>query len=264
MQTDSSEPARTRKPNPAPAKTHKGRRERVADVTGRIDLRRRQLRRVRLRRAGVIALVLVLVGATGWLFGFSSVFAARKTSISGSVIVTSDAVAAVAGVPLGSPLATIDPGPIARRVAALPSVASVTVTRQWPDTVAIKVTERVAAFAVLSPVGEYWLTDASGVIFQTLPVNPKGMLVAQPGSVDVRLLKDIATVSGALPSALRNRVGRVLAPTPDSISLNLNAGVQVIWGSADQSELKGQVAAALLKTNARVIDVSAPTAPVTR
>ena len=54
-------------------------------------------------------------------------------------------------------------------------------------------------------------------------------------------------------------------PSPSaSGSVAKTREVQVVWGGVDDSALKAEVLAALLKTDAKVYDVSSPTTPVTR
>jgi cell division protein FtsQ len=218
-----------------------------------------------VRALSIVVLVLALLAAAGWLFAFSSVFAIRDVAVGGTKMLTAQAVERIAQVPVGSPLATTDPGPIAARVAAIPEVKSVTVARAWPSGIRIDVVERTAAYAVSSTTaGEFWLVDDSGVVFHTVSSAPKGLLVAASSTVEVPVLRDVATVVKAIPDPLRKRVTSLKVTSGDDISLVLTQNARVVWGSASDSELKGRVAAALLKVSASVYDVSSPTYPVTR
>ena len=71
-----------------------------------------------------------------------------------------------------------------------------------------------------------------------------------------------------MPADLRDRVGDMSASTEDSVTFTLRKGPRVEWGSAENSNLKAQVLAVLLESkqasNAAVIDVSAPTLPITK
>jgi cell division protein FtsQ len=58
-------------------------------------------------------------------------------------------------------------------------------------------------------------------------------------------------------------VTSVSAAEPDQVTLQLNDGVTVVWGSADQAALKAQVLSALMATHARYYDVSSPGSAVT-
>lgn len=214
---------------------------------------------------GIVVVVLALLATAGWLFGLSSVFAVREVSVDGTKMLTAQGVEQIAQVPMGSPLAVTDPGPIAARVGAIPEVKSVTVERAWPSGIRIDVVERTAAYAVSSTTaGEFWLVDDSGVVFHTVSTVPKGLFVAASSTVEVPVLRDVATVVKAIPDGLRTRVTSLKVTSGDDITLVLTQNARVVWGSAADSELKGRVAAALLKVSASVYDVSSPTYPVTR
>lgn len=239
--------------------------QQVHDATGRIELRRRH---ERLRRVRVIAIILgalVLVAVGGWIIGFSPAMAVKTVDVSGTELLHSDDVRKRAEVAVGTPLVWCDPQPIAARVAAIPEVKSVTVSQSWPDTITIAVTEREAVFAVRSSVeGEFWLVDDEGIVYHTVATVPDGLLVATSSSTTIPVLKDAATVVTSLPSAVRKNVASLTVSSADNIVLNLTNKSQVIWGSAAESTLKGQVVEALLKVDAKVYDVSSPTHPVKR
>jgi cell division septal protein FtsQ len=81
------------------------------------------------------------VRRVGWLYG-TQVLAVRQVEVTGSVLVPPEQVQAVAAVVLGTPLARVDTAAVAARVRSLPSVAAVDVSRSWPHTLVIEVTER--------------------------------------------------------------------------------------------------------------------------
>ena len=235
----------------------------ISDATGRIDLRRRRGRRRRLLLIAIGAAALVVVGALGWLVFGSPVFGVRNVQVEGTTLIAEAEVERVADVPAGEPLARVDLQAVATRVSGLPPVARVSVARQWPNTVRIRVTERRAAFAIETP-GGYWIADDRGVVFDSATEPPRGVLPARVAAGDPRLIGDLGTVLRSLPEEVRAKVGRLSAETPDSITLELPGGVTVVWGSAEQSELKAQVLGRLMAQQHRVYDVSAPSNPTTR
>ena len=235
----------------------------VSDATGRITLRRRRGRRRRLLVVSLAAIVVVAIGAAAWLLLGSDVLGVRAVAVHGNLLTATSDVQRVAEVPAGTPLARVDLDAVATRVSGLPPVAKVSVSRQWPNTISIEITERAPAFAVETP-GGYWIADDQGVIFDSAAKAPDSVLVAQVPSGDPRLIRDLATVVRALPSGVRSKVEVLSADTPDSITLELPGGVRVVWGSAEQSELKAQVLSRLMASKHRVYDVSAPSNPTTR
>jgi cell division protein FtsQ len=236
---------------------------RVSDATGRIDLRRRRDRRRRWLFVALAAVVVAVLAGLAWLLLFSTVFGVRTVEVSGAKIANADDVRRLADVPAGTPLARVDLDAVATRVAGLPAVDTVTVTRNWPNAIGIRIVERTPLFAIETP-GGYWIADDEGVIFNSAADAPKGLMVAQVTGDDPRLVRDLGTVLSALPADLHDRVKQVRADSPDSITLQLDAGVRVIWGSADQSALKAQVIVPLMQQKGTTYDVSAPSNPTVK
>ena len=86
---------------------------------------------------------------------------------------------------------------------------------------------------------------------------PPEVLLAEVSPGDAPLLSEVAIVAIALPKKLRGMVDRITAGNRDSIVLVLESGRTVTWGSSSDSELKAQVARALLKKKPKSsIDVS--------
>ncbi|MCG6566183.1 cell division protein FtsQ/DivIB [Tessaracoccus sp. ZS01] len=214
---------------------------------------------------GGLAGALALVGLGVWLAFFSTVFAAQQVSVTGVSLLTTDQVVTAAEVSMGEPLLTQDLGAVTQRVNDLPAVRSAEVSRQLPDTVVIEVTERTAAF-LRERDGQYDWIDEEGVAFhRTASPGPQDL----PATVAVvedqqRLLADVATVANHIPADVRPAVVSISAEAVDRISLALEGGRTVVWGSADESELKADVVSALLSVEATVYDVSAPGHPTTK
>jgi len=147
-------------------------------------------------------------------------------------------------------------------MAALPEVGSVIVTRHWPGTLTIRVTERSIVFQVVDAGGYGWVS-ADGTVFHVSP-DPQPVPTATTGVEGQKMLAAIATVVVALPTDLVSHVASVFAPTADSITLQLDDGRQIMWGSAERSDLKAQVVVPLLTVPGTVYDVSAPSNPAVR
>ena len=56
----------------------------------------------------------------------------------------------------------------------------------------------------------------------------------------------------------------IRAESPYALVLVLDSGMEISWGTSEQSKLKGEVALALLKQKPKAIDVSAPHNPTIR
>lgn len=227
--------------------------------------RRQWARRWLALRYVLLALVLValVVGGT-WLVWFSPVLAVKGVDVAGTRLLSTEQVRRAAAVPEGEPLARVDLARVLARVEALAEVSSADVTRSWPDAVRIDVVERVSV-AVVDLGGRLRGMDDEGVVFQEFGKVPVDLpRVQTTGTASPEALREAAGVVGALPDDLARRVEHVEVGTVDQISLVLRDGRQVVWGSAEQADLKARVLEALLQQRARVYDVSVPASPVTR
>lgn len=235
--------------------------------------RRRVQARRRSRRPVRLAVVVTLVVAVGWALLASPLLGVRTIQVDGLATLPADQVQEAAGIDDGTPLLRVDVDAAEARVARLPQVASVEVTRGWPHSVVITVVERVAV-AIVGEPGRRSLIDADGMLFDTVTgEGPAGVVpldVTDPGPGDPATMAGLAAV-GALTEELRERVAVVAVAGADDISATLTDGTAVRWGGPERSEAKAtalaglidQIAAGALEP-AATIDVSAPDAVVLR
>jgi cell division protein FtsQ len=215
------------------------------------------------QRVVVLVLLLALLAAAGWLVGFSSVLAVTQVRVTNVHRISPDRVREVAAVPLGLPLARQDLAAIGQRVSAIPQVSSATVSREWPNSIKIAIVERKPLLGVLQPDG-YALVDRDGVVFETQPSLPKGVLLTDVDPGDVALLAEVGTIAVAMPAKLKKKVARISATSANAVNVILINGVRVNWGSAADSALKAELVATLLKRHPSMIDVSSPHNPAVR
>ena len=234
-------------------------------VARRRFARRQWARRWLAWRVLLGALVVVGVVAGGiWLVMFSSVLSVHGVRVEGAEVLDPREVRAVAAVPTGSPLATVDLEAISERVERLTPVEDVDVSRAWPDRVRIDITEREAVAVVIRD-GVVHGVDPEGVVFRRYPSRPPSLpLVRTTTRTDTNALAEATRVVGALPADLRARVRYVSVATVDTISLRLRNGKVVRWGSAEDSDSKAEVLAVLLDQRASLYDVTVPGRPVIR
>ena len=216
------------------------------------------------KRTGWGAAVLAPLVLLGWVLLASPLLAVRSVAVSGTHLVTPAQVRAVADVQVGTPLARVDAGAIARRLERLPAIDDVRVHRAWPGTLRLTVVERRAVAALIDKTG-VTLVDEAGVPFAPaakLPAGTVRLQVPRPGPADPTTRAALAVLRD-LPSPLRVPLRIVRAASPSSVTLVLRDGRQVVWGGVGDTELKVQAAVALLRMPGRVFDVSRP-AVVTR
>jgi cell division protein FtsQ len=211
-----------------------------------------------VRRILVLLVLAGMVGAAVWLVFFSSVLLIESVEIEGNESVSARRVLEVADVPLGEQMARVDLDEVRDRVAGLPPVEEVDVSRSWPHVVTVAVVERTAV-AVVERTASYDLVDAHGVLFREVSGPRPGLPTIVTD--DRRAASEAAEVVAVLPVDLAERVEQVEASTMDSITLHLRGDRDVVWGSAEQSQRKADVLAVLIGQEGRVLDVSVPAAP---
>jgi cell division protein FtsQ len=244
---------------------------------------RRPLPRLRLPRsprgrglAVLLALALALGGFGTWALYGSDWLRIEHTSVSwqdGSPReLTEDQILSAAGVPVGSPMASLDRGAVRDRLLdALPRLRSVDVERAWPDGVTLKVTEREAE-ALMRSAGGYTEVDEAGVPFaevaRLLPGVPLLELdLADNASLrrfgEDRVRREAVTVAAALPAAVRRETQVIRVVSYDAVTLEFSGGRTVRWGSAEDSAAKAEALTLVMKAagDATHFDVSVPSAP---
>ncbi len=238
--------------------------EPLVDVTGARRRRARERLKRRLTLAGILLGVLALVVGGVWAVYGSPWLAARDVRVEGNVLTPTEQVVAVAAVPLGTPLASLDTAGIESRVReGAPAVDTVTASRTWPSTVTIRVTEWSPRIVIGLPGAWVWIA-ADGRAFHTTPDRPDGVMEARGSLADEHVLATLATVADSLPPAVRADAEHIQAGTVDSVTITLKDRRRIVWGSAEDADLKGRVLVPLLKVDAKEYDVSAPTHPTTR
>ena len=242
-----------------PAARRRSRRDTPVD-------RRRRL----LLRGGVATAVL---GLLAWLLWGSPVLAVADVRVDGAGTLTAAEVVDVAGIAEGTPLLRVDVDAAEARVARLPQVADVEVTRGWPRSVVVTVVERVP-IAEVEESGTRSLVDADGVLFDTVtgypPVGVVPLEVADPGPEDPATRAALAALV-VLPEDVRVDLADARATSAEDVTLTLEDGTTVLWGSAEEAGAKADALVALLGQlqagnlePVGTIDVSTPSAVVLR
>lgn len=238
---------------------------RGSGLTGRPDLASYRRR----RRAATWVLLVATVG--GLVIGGRELllrsprFALTSVTVTGASEVPAAAVRAASGLRVGVPLLRVDLAAAQHRVAEIPSVASVLVSRHWPGTVELRVTERTPVALAASATGPR-LVDRTGVAYrpagERTPVLPR-LAAARVAPGDPATEAGLAVLA-ALPNPVRSQLRVVEAAGPRSVVLRLSGGKEVRWGTSQESERKAAVLAVLMSQPGSIYDVSAPALPTIR
>ena len=212
-----------------------------------------------------VLVVVPILLAVGWLAWFSPWLAVTQVQVTVSSSpdvagpLSADDVKAAAAVEVGVPLLRVPTQDIEQRVAALPQVASATVTRAWPDTIVIDVVRRTPV-ALVQGVSGYDLVDQTGAVIRNVPTVEEGVPVVRASGDG---LTAAIAVASELPEPIARKVVSVEASTRNNVTLVLRNGSEVMWGSAQDGAFKAEVLQTLFQVDARWYDVSAPGVPAT-
>lgn len=249
-----------------------------AEMDGRIAERRRAVEEEERRHSlrGLVALGggLVLAAVLAALL-MSPLIGVRRIEVVGARESAAGEVVRVSGVREGESLLRLGTARATSSVETLPWVRRARITRSLPGTVKIRVTER-RAVAVGQVGPDAALLDASGRVLRDLPPGsqvPRLAVVTgetplpAPGSRwrDAGAREALAAATG-LPGELLGRATAIRL-AEGRLTVVLEGGTEVVFGSAVDLQRKARVALAVLAETASRqmrparVDVTSPTAP---
>jgi cell division protein FtsQ len=217
-------------------------------------------------RARAIAVATIIFSGLIYLFAWSPLLTVKSIEISGLPDgVVESVVIAKSEIELGERLARIEPRAAENALKEFSWTKEVSVTRNWINgKVFIEMNARV-------PVALYQgkALDSAGEIFVLAGKTPKGLPAVTASTPELGLIAiDLFT---ALPEEVRSSLISLSASRASAISSWQQVGVRkvkVMWGSADQIDLKVSVYQALLalpeNKEIKRVDLSAPHAPIVK
>lgn len=247
----------------------------------RMDPRLRERRTAVLREQGRQRLRILLVLVSLPLIVLLAIVALRSSWLSvrhlrvvGLRQTPAGAVDRVLAGALHHPMISVDTGALASRVDALPWVHDAVVSRSWPSTLEVKVTERSAVASVRA--GSSWAElDASGrvlALVSSAPAGQPGLAGSaagglRPGGVVGPPMRAELSVAAAVPGSLRAEIEGI-GPEPDGgvqLTLARPSGATVEMGPAVDLAAKLSALQTVLAqvdlTGVKVIDVRVPGQP---
>ena len=239
-------------------------RVRHSDPAVRAALRRRRRRTNRIYAGRGAALVVVLIGYVALYF--LPVFAVRQVQVVGTTTVPVEAVTERAAVTPGTPLLQVDTHAVARRVAGIPRVDEVMVTRDYPSGLRISLVERTA-LVVVEVDGAQHLVDGQGIDFgqgEAPPGTPLLTVGDEAGTDLPGIVRDLATVFAEVRGTAGQEIASVHVETPASIVLTLVDGRVVEWGAAGRDHEKAVALRMVLEQPGQTWNVSNPALPASR
>lgn len=227
----------------------------------RAEIRRftQRSRRRRIVWLSSIAAAVVLVGGSV-AAAYSPLFAVQKITVEGAASLDPVAIETALGDQLGTPLALVDSSKVKAALLAFPLIETYALEARPPHDLTVRIVERTPVGVLRSEAG-YTLVDAAGVALSTTSDQPAGQPVIDvTGGVESAAFRSAGLVVRALPADVRSALTGISATTADDVTLTLNSGLTVVWGSAEESALKAVVLSKTMAANpaAGSIDVTSP------
>ena len=176
------------------------------------------------------------------------------------------AVMSLAAVPKDATLLRLAPTEIEQRVEASPWVDSAKVSRSFPHTLVLDVTERVPVALADAGARGQWMVTGDGHWVTKRSKEPTGALIPikdVPGLVPVAGAKSASgelinalAVIGGLSRQLKQQLAFVSAPSVQATMLVLKNQIQVFVGSSDEIAKKDLIARTILSKEKNVVYVN--------
>jgi cell division protein FtsQ len=232
-------------------------------------------RQTQIRVVFVVLAVLAFVAAIVGVYR-SPLFSITRVEVVGTERMSRQEVIKLAAVPSDSTLIRFPADAVAANVAKDPRVASVIVSRVFPDAMRIRVEER-HAIAVVDAGTTTWLIDAQGFVIAAGPGAPTGSVPAT--SPAVPLIRDVkgldlkagrkttsepllnaVTVLSTISAELRAQVKVVSAADIDATTLFTTDKVEIVFGSATDAAKKDAIVRGILADqHGRVVSIDVRT-----
>ena len=219
----------------------------------------------------VIFAFILIFGAGSYLLGWSPLISVRSVEITGVPTKESQfAVSRSLDIKTGDQLARVDPRALSNRLRSFDWIEDSQISRNWiSGKVSISITTREPIALYSEPGKPQVVLDSSGNTFATPAVIPDGLPKVSAKSVDGGLAA--IKVFTALPKSFSKNIDRMSAARTNNFLIYgkfEGQDLRIIWGDGEDTDLKVQVIEALLKReenmNLRMIDVSAPHAPIVK
>lgn len=228
---------------------------------------KRKLKTLLIALATVLVLALLFIG----IVFYSPLLAVRSIDVEGNNLISQSAVDERLQELQGVPLTRITDDRVAELVGYQNILRDVTIEAKPPHGLVVRLHERVPV-AVVKDGDEYVLVDNEGVQLSRVADRKEASLPLIDGGTAIlgtEEYKTVTSVLAALPSSLLAQVESTDAESASTIKLKLADGAEVIWGTAEESELKAKVLTQLMDalgedSSVKTYDVSSPLRPTTK
>ena len=220
-------------------------------------------------------ILIISMGLLLWVYTGTGVLNIKHVEVKGNEVLDADYLRSLSGITSHTHLIKMDVKKVEKALLSEPYIADVDITRHYPNTVILQITERQPTGVILQN-GKYNLVDQEGMILESTDTLPAGLAEIKdlelplliPGvEIDDMGFATITSLLGSLPTALREMTTAVGKREGEGLYLE-GGGTVVIYGEATDLSRKNAIALMALSTLVQrygavdYIDVSFPDHPV--
>lgn len=238
--------------------------------------RREKLKKIRRKQQLRLTLFFVLtasvLAALIWLYR-SDLFRIKKVEIVGNHHLSDAQIKKICAIKPGASLIRLPLSEIGNRLLKNPWIKDVEISRSFPNTLRIQMTERKAA-ALIPLQDGYAVVDREGLVLENLPnidraklplirdLNVRKVKVGQ--KIQSKSFSNAISCLNHLEDKLRSSLSIVSAPSVDKLSLYTDKGVEILYGKAENFAKKNYILRKILSKDDKVkfIDIRVVSNPV--
>ena len=213
--------------------------------------------RIRRRRAALsIGGCLGIVAVLAAVAPFTPVVPMRGINVHGNHVLTEEHVQQLADIAPDTPMGRVDVRRAAQNIAADPWVETVTVSRDWPSSVDVEVTEHVAVAFIAQDDGTH-LIDSNGVDFLIAEPPPQAIELVGAPVEDAEAMAAVVDIAASISERARNEIAAIDV-APLNHVLRTNDGRTIVWGASEDNENKSYALEAVLQMEGREFNITNP------
>lgn len=219
----------------------------------------RTARTARSMRPWIIGAVvaIVVIAAAALILPRTPLLPVKNIAVEGARQLSPEEIVGATGIATGTPMGGVDTHAAAAGVAGLPWVKSATVSRLWPSTIAVDVTEHVAVAYVTGSDGDH-LIDASGEEF-TVGQAPEGAVEVTGDAAGNEQVRSAAVeVATSISEASRPQVAEIEARGAHNLVLHLSDDRTVVWGASEDNANKALALDTVLQREGSEFNITNP------
>lgn len=210
----------------------------------------------RRRTIGIAAGCVAAVAALVAIAPFTPVMGVKEVAVEGNRTLSTEQVRDLTGIAPDTPMGRVNVTDAAHRVASDPWVKTVTVARNWPNTIDVALEEHVAVAYLRQSDGAH-LIDREGKDF-LVAEQPAGAVELVGASADnEQAMADAVDIASSISDEARAEIA-VIEVGPFNHVLKTHDGRTIYWGASEDNQNKAYALEAVLQMEGEEFNITNP------